>query len=475
MGSTQSSYDRSLTATEQREHQRRYVHGGLEKKHDGLGAVNLYELFGLEKFAEITAETKRAIESECRHLCLEYHPDLPRNIQKHGKEHCVAMIVKTQLAKETLLTPDHKRRYDIELRGSRSGWAWWRGWGASIVMGLGGLAMVIAGVLTIPVTGGTSIALSIGGSSLLSAGVKTAVKMHKDPNCSRTEYLKDAGVGLLAGAAGGSLGVAMGAAMAGASVAAKVGHAAWTGASAVVASRCIEDATNLAINNTEALTSIKEDISDLKTNGEILSYKNAASYAAGAVIGACAGMAVQGVANAFTAHDVANKAAELSDDVANQANQVATKTSSQLARKMIQAGETGQLTLWEKVGRAAAKNAAKEGAKLVGYTSCDVANGDGVPAALASNAKRAAGSIAFAAANAVGGHINDPTSQSVLTDQLFGGADRSADILRSNELMPIAAVALVELRNVERVRRELVREGAAYAAYGSSQMARRVI
>ena len=257
--------ERSIATTNKGD---KYKDGLLRQRHADLGelgATDFYDLFGLKRHCKITEENKRRIESAYRKLCREYHPDrLPNR-----KEYAEAMMGKLTLAKETLLKPDHKRRYDIELGGNRGGWEWYARWGCSVVSGLGGLAMVVVGIVAVPVTGGASIGLSIGGSALMSAGIKSGMKQYKDPNCSTTEFVKDYSVGLGAGAAGGAIGVGAGVAMAGAGAAACIGHAAWSGAAAVIASNVIDDTTNLAITNISMLEGVKDNCSDLKSNDYI--------------------------------------------------------------------------------------------------------------------------------------------------------------------------------------------------------------
>lgn len=299
----------------------KYKQNDLAGKHAwmaALGKQDFYDLFGLDRFAEMTDDTVSSLHTAFRRLCRDHHPD---RRPPEEKEQAEAMIVKLALAKETLLTPDHKRRYDDELRGTNAanGWKWYARWGYSIVTGLGGLACVLAGVLAVPVTGGASIALSLAGSSLMASGIKTGMKHYNDPNCSDTEFLKDCAVGALAGAAGGGIGVAAAGAMAGASAVACIGHSAWSGAAAVAAAAAIEDGTDLALDNIPALKGVKESCADLKTTEEICSAAHIARRAKMVIGGAVVGVAVQGVANACVGgQQVSQKAAELTDDVANQ-------------------------------------------------------------------------------------------------------------------------------------------------------------
>jgi hypothetical protein len=213
-------------------------------------------------------------------------------------------------AKTILTNPDLKRRYDIELRkqhGDVDKWSsrrWWTRWIASGIMVVAGATIIIAGIVVAPVTFGGSVAFGAPGGALLSAGISGCVAQATDPDKSDTEFwLKDVGVGAAVGAVGGVIGAAGGVQIAkeGMTAAAKIGTAALTGAGASVASHVLSDAADLAITEGALGEHVRGSITNAKSRDEVFCKENGLRLATGAIVGACAGAAFQGVANATSA------------------------------------------------------------------------------------------------------------------------------------------------------------------------------
>ena len=208
---------------------------------------DFYDLFNLTRYQDIDKTTN--IERVYRKLCFVWHPD--RNSEEKRKL-CNAKIARISMAKEVLLNPEHKARYDQELRKSRGeqdGWsnsAWYCRWGWNVLAGLGGLATVIA------VACGAVVAASVGaaivGGALLASGIKGSLKMLQDPNCSTTEFVKDCAVGSLQGGAAASIAAVAAPAMAAAAVGKAIGIAAGVGAASSAAGHVISDVADLAIS-----------------------------------------------------------------------------------------------------------------------------------------------------------------------------------------------------------------------------------
>jgi len=319
----------------------------LAEQHKGEDQQDFYQLFGLERYAIMGSANQELLKSSSRKLLLKWHPD------KNGsskKDICEVMTVKIVCGRKVLEDPDLKRRYDLELRkiyGEQSAWSsvgWFSAWGWNVLSMAGGLALVIGGAVGAPFTGGFTTTACLAGSTLLSSGIAGTVKLVTDPDCSTTEYLKDLGVGAAQGLAGGGIGCAAGPAMQGASAAAKIGHAAWCGAGTYAAAHAIKDGTDLAITNGLLGQRIQENISDAKTSAEVFSSDNAARLVVGSMIGACAGMATQAVANKFAASVQGasqNKIdGTLVDDAVNAGTQV-TKNAIDNGGKAAKKGDRG--------------------------------------------------------------------------------------------------------------------------------------
>merc|ERR1712190_208453 len=116
----------------------------------------------------MTEANRQKLESVFRKLSLIHHPDRGGN---------VAVMQRLSYAKDVLGSADPKRRYDQELRkqydepDGYSTWRWWGRWIASGAMVVAGSAIIIAGIVTAPVTFGGSAAFGVPGGALLSAGI----------------------------------------------------------------------------------------------------------------------------------------------------------------------------------------------------------------------------------------------------------------------------------------------------------------
>ena len=87
-------------------------------------AENFYEIFGLQRYAEITAKETRKISLRFHALMLQWHPD--KNPPARKAE-CEIMTVKIQYARKILLDPDLKRRYAASFKSKPVPGATWIG------------------------------------------------------------------------------------------------------------------------------------------------------------------------------------------------------------------------------------------------------------------------------------------------------------------------------------------------------------
>mmetsp|Transcript_52829 Transcript_52829/g.150614 ORF Transcript_52829/g.150614 Transcript_52829/m.150614 type:complete len:584 (-) Transcript_52829:129-1880(-) len=287
-----------------------------------VGDKDFYELFNLERYSgdEDPDEFVKKVRSAFRRLSPQYHPDRPPATTSSFRylEH----------AKHVLIDPDSKRRYDLALRlkrGELTGWdvhRQWCRWIANVSLVAGGIGCIIGGLFCAAPTAGVGLGLSIAGSVMLTAGVRGCVSQWQDPEQSNKEYLKQVGIGAAAGAVGGAIGGACAGAIAATSCAwTQLGIAAGGGAATVLSSHLIEDGTDLAIGR--------------KTKEEVFNTKHAVLVAKDLAIGACAGMAVQGVASHIQR---CSAAGQIVDDAATAAI-ASGKTGSRAA---IHAGEVAK-------------------------------------------------------------------------------------------------------------------------------------
>jgi len=247
-------------------------------------AENFYEIFGLQRYAEITAKETRKISLRFHALMLQWHPD--KNPPARKAE-CEIMTVKIQYARKILLDPDLKRRYDRELQKQAGTWSymdWYLRWGINVAAIVSGATLISCGGLAAFQTGGLSLGAAYAGSALFMAGVKGSVAMWRDEDCSWQEYTKELGVGAAVG----------------------------------LAAKLISDGVDVAVTKGWLGESVKNNITNAKTSEDILSIENAKQLARTAVIGTVSGLAAQGVA------DIANAAqsSNFVDDVANAVSAV---------------------------------------------------------------------------------------------------------------------------------------------------------
>jgi len=275
---------------------------------------DLYELFELERYSgdDLSLRFQAQVGRKYRSLALRYHPD---KCAPENKTEYEVIFKYIKEGHDILLDPDAKRRYDHELRRTRkeeNGWdafRWWGRWVFNATLIGGGIGLIIGGLLSAIPTAGSGLAMSIAGSSMLSAGIRGAASHYNDPDQSNYDYLKQLGIGALTGAAGGAIGGACAGAIQGASVAAQIGIAAAGGAGTGLANHVIEDGVNLADGTV--------------SHEELLTLEHAASIGKSVAIGACAGMAVQGVASALQGG--AKQSQQIVDDAATAAISTARK------------------------------------------------------------------------------------------------------------------------------------------------------
>lgn len=281
-------------------------------------AENFYEIFGLQRYAEITAKETRKISLRFHALMLQWHPD--KNPPARKAE-CEIMTVKIQYARKILLDPDLKRRYDRELQKQAGTWSymdWYLRWGINVAAIVSGATLISCGGLAAFQTGGLSLGAAYAGSALFMAGVKGSVAMWRDEDCSWQEYTKELGVGAAVGLAGGAISVAGAGAVAGCAGAGAYIAAAGIGASTTTAAKLISDGVDVAVTKGWLGESVKNNITNAKTSEDILSIENAKQLARTAVIGTVSGLAAQGVADIANAAQTSN----FVDDVANAVSAV---------------------------------------------------------------------------------------------------------------------------------------------------------
>uniref|UniRef100_A0A0G4GTZ1 Uncharacterized protein n=1 Tax=Chromera velia CCMP2878 TaxID=1169474 RepID=A0A0G4GTZ1_9ALVE len=243
------------------------------------------------------------------------------------------MITYILSGETVLLDADKKHRYDEELKTEenprRWNWGWYLRWGYSIVAMVGGVACIAAaGALTVASAGTLSVpALGLGaaGSALLTSGIKTGLKQWRDPNCTHTEFIKDAVVGAVQGAGGGAIGAVAAPAVAVAATGAAVGIAAGVGAATAASSHLIENGADLMATSGCLGTQVKQSISDARTQEEVFSWGNVERFGVGVALGAGSGLVAQGVAGALSGTTAAS-AAGVTDDAANVSRALFQKT-----------------------------------------------------------------------------------------------------------------------------------------------------
>eukprot|EP00928_Gymnodinium_smaydae_P023357 TRINITY_DN19309_c0_g6_i1.p1 TRINITY_DN19309_c0_g6~~TRINITY_DN19309_c0_g6_i1.p1 ORF type:complete len:397 (+),score=51.76 TRINITY_DN19309_c0_g6_i1:52-1242(+) len=277
---------------------------------------DLYELFELERYAcpDASGRFEQQIKAKFREFALQYHPDKNSFVDEETKADYAKVLVYITNGKNILLDPDAKHRYDIELRRTRleeSSWdssRWWSRWISNVaLLAAGGIGLIIGGGLAVgAATGGAALALSIAGSCMLSAGIRGSLAHYQDPHAINYDYAKQICIGALTGGFGGACAEAA----QGATIAAQVGIAAAGGAGTAVAAHVIEDTVNV-LDGTQSAK-------DLVTSEHL------STVGTSIAIGACAGLAIQGVACGFQSG--AEQSQQIVDDAARVAKNAAIGT-----------------------------------------------------------------------------------------------------------------------------------------------------
>jgi len=343
-----------------------------------------YGLLHLERYADMDERNSSKLQRVFGQKALWTHPDKGGDVQS---------MTRLNLAKTCLTTPDLKRRYDIELHKQHeelNGWSsarWWSRWIGSGLMVVAGVSIIIAGVVAAPVTFGASAAFGCTGGAMLSAGITGAMAQYQDPDKSDTEFLKDIAVSGVVGAVGGLIGAGAGCAIAkeGVTAVSKLAIAAVSGAGGSAASHVISDAADLAITNGCLGKHLKDNVTNSKTNEQVFCSENAVRLGQGVLVGAVAGVALQGVANKL---DAGANATTLIDDVTVNAPKVAVPFLEKF-RKAALPGVAGTMT-------SASLNASAE--VVIGTVSEMVENKDSsLPAAFQAAVPQAAKRFVFEA------------------------------------------------------------------------------
>eukprot|EP00928_Gymnodinium_smaydae_P023350 TRINITY_DN19309_c0_g2_i1.p1 TRINITY_DN19309_c0_g2~~TRINITY_DN19309_c0_g2_i1.p1 ORF type:complete len:440 (+),score=34.94 TRINITY_DN19309_c0_g2_i1:111-1322(+) len=249
--------------------------------------IDLYELFELERYAcrDASGQFEHQIKTKFKEFALKYHPDKNSLEDEKTKSDCADVLVYITKGKDILLDPDAKHRYDIELRRTRkeeSYWEaslWWSRWifNASLLVA-GGVGLLVGGLAAGGAAGGVALALPIACSSMLSAGIRGSCIHYQDPHATNYDYAKQIWIGGLIGAIGG----ACAAAVQGATIGAQVGIASAGGAGTAVATHVIEDSMNV--------------LDGTRSAEDLVTIEHLSTIGTSIAIGACAGIAVQGVA-----------------------------------------------------------------------------------------------------------------------------------------------------------------------------------
>jgi len=267
----------------------------LVKQQRALEEEDFYQLFALPRYAKMNNANVEALDKSFRRLVLQYHPD-KNPIDSY--EVCNAWTVKICLAREVLMTPDLKRRYDKELRqqyneGKRWGTiAFWLSWGLCVAAMAGGLAALVVSCSPLGI---------LAGNALLHAGVKGSFKLWQDPNCSATELSKELAVGAAQGLACGSISLPFRAAAHGASLTFKVMAGGAAHALAAPVEQAISDATDISIAKGLLGKHMEDYANSGRTVSEVFSRQNAKKCAVHAAIGGLLGAGFVALGGAFNA------------------------------------------------------------------------------------------------------------------------------------------------------------------------------
>jgi len=227
-----------------------------------------YELFGLERYVDITESVTVDVTHMYREHSRRWHPD-KNPVSKAAL--CEAMQKKLNIAKTVLLAPKLKQEYDRELRSQRgddSRVLWYSSWVFVAAAGAGAVCAIVAGV---PVLA----------AAMFGSGAGVGFKVSLDPTCSGADVVREGLGGSLAGVAAACVGVSF--------LTTTFAQAALVGSAATFSGSTAKDTFDLAVTNGVLGETLKGSGSGLRGNEDILSVEHAKMKALQCSIGALVG------------------------------------------------------------------------------------------------------------------------------------------------------------------------------------------